>query len=252
MSASGLRTAGFSLALLVAAFGTAALAHNDPREMGAGPGAPEAAHQTDAPGQAEMDRLATEGAMPMMADGTAPVADSSDAAMPEMDHGTMSGMEGMDHGQDADNANKTFGQRLFAWLGKLHIVAIHFPIALIVGAFGVEVVGLRRKHHIWRSAARTMLVIGAFGAVIAASLGWFAGGFYLTDRNLVLTAHRYLGMAIAISSVLLAWAGLRRFDPAVRDDRIFAALLGLLALAVLVQGFLGGTFMHGGMRHMML
>jgi hypothetical protein len=31
---------------------------------------------------------------------------------------------------------------------------------------------------------------------------------------------------------------------------VFAILLGILTLGVLVQAFLGGTFMHGGMNHM--
>ncbi|NBW75769.1 MAG: hypothetical protein EBR34_08215 [Sphingomonadaceae bacterium] len=160
-------------------------------------------------------------------------------------------MEGMDHDHAADNSDKPFIQRLVIWLGKLHTVAIHFPIAMIVGAFLAEALGIIRRRKTWRSAARIMLVIGAIGAIVAAPLGWFAGGFYLWDRNLILTAHRYLGMAIVLAAPVLAWAGLRRFHEERSEDRVFAVLLGLLTLAVLIQGFLGGTFMHGGLYHLM-
>ena len=121
---------------------------------------------------------------------------------------------------------------------------------MIAAAFAAETFGVARGKPDWRAAARIMLVIGALGAVVAAFLGWFAGGFYLYDRNLILTTHRYLGMTVAIGSVLLAWAGLSRFHHGRSEEKIFAGLLGLLTIGVLVQAFLGGTFMHGGLNHM--
>lgn len=243
------RTLWMGIMLALTSLSAPALAHNDPTEMGAGPGTSEG-HHKDAMGRgdmaqsAEMQKMMDEGSMPMMPDGSAPVVSEGDH-MDAMDHGGM-----MDHDEAGDNSDKSFGERLFIWLGKLHIVVIHFPIAMIVAAFAAEALGVAGGKPDWRSAARIMLVIGALGAVTAAFLGWFAGGFYLYDRNLILTAHRYLGMTVAIGSVLLAWAGLRRFHHNRSEERLFAALLGLLMIGVLVQAFLGGTFMHGGLRHM--
>lgn len=219
--------------------------------MGAGPGTTEAHHSEGIANggglqSAEMQEMIEEGAMPMMPDGSAPAAPEDDH-VDGMGHGH--GMM-MEHDEAEDNSDKSFGERLFIWLGKLHIVVIHFPIAMIVAAFAAETFGVMRNRPDWRSAARIMLVIGALGAVAAAFFGWFAGGFYLYDRNLILTAHRYLGMTVAIGSVLLAWAGLRRFHRNRSDELMFAALLGLLTISLLVQAFLGGTFMHGGLSHM--
>ena len=225
------RAAALGAALLGASFASAAAAHDDPREMGAGT---EAVGQHDETGAQHDDHHAM-GAM------------NHHEMAGEMDH---SEMEGMNHHHDADNSDKSFGERLFIWLGKLHVAVIHFPIALIVAAFAAEAFGAIRNRPTWRSAARIMLVLGALGAVVAAALGWFAGGFYLVDRNLVLTTHRYLGMTIAIVSVILAWAGVRKFHHERRNDMAFALLLGLLTIGVLVQAFLGGTFMHGGLNHM--
>jgi uncharacterized membrane protein len=252
-----LRAIALGIALIGASASSGAWAHNDPREMGAGPGTTSEAPHTGADGHSahgmsgnsEMKDLANEGTAPTMADGSSPGL-IEDGAMEDMDHQGMAGMEGMDHDHAADNSNKSFVERLFIWLGKLHTVVIHFPIAMIVAAFGLEVLGIVQRRQTWRSAARAMLVVGAIGAVVAASLGWFAGGFYLTDRNQILTVHRYLGMAVTIASVVLAWAGLRRFHHEKNGDRMFGILLGVLTLAVLIQAFLGGTFMHGGMNHM--
>ena len=242
------RTLLVCVSLGITSLSVAALAHGDPTEMGAGPGT-SADHHGDAKVTSEVAQSAAmrdildEGAMPKMRDGMAPANDHM-GGMSD-DHGGM-----MAHGETEDNSDKSFGERLFIWLGKLHTAVIHFPIAMIVGAFAAEAFGVARGKPDWRAAARIMLVIGALGAAAAAFLGWFAGGFYLFDRNLILTAHRYLGMTVAIGSLLLAWAGLRRFHHNRSEERLFAVLLGLLTISVLVQAFLGGTFMHGGISHM--
>ena len=64
---------------------------------------------------------------------------------------------GMAMGRGHDEAatkNKTFGQRLASWLGCLHTVVIHFPIALIIGAFAVELLGLWRRKPLPRYGTR--------------------------------------------------------------------------------------------------
>lgn len=88
------------------------------------------------------------------------------------------------------------------------------------------------------------------GAIVAAFLGWFAGGFYLTDRNPILMTHRWLGTAIAGVGLVLVYlaAGHRRAPE--RSRKLYLVLLGLMTLAISVQGFRGGTFMHGGLNHL--
>lgn len=211
-----------ALVLLILLLGAPAMSHENHDQLGAGPG--PSVETTSAP------------AAPAMANMHESMADAHEEAM-------------ADHHAAADE-NRTFGQRLVSWLGRLHSLVVHFPIAMFVGALAVELYGIRRKDRSFEQAARVMLVIGAIGAIAAAALGWFAGGFYLTDRNIVLMIHRWLGTAIALFGVALVFAATRAHRAAERPRTVYWALLGMMTLAIAVQGYLGGTFMHGGMNHM--
>ena len=158
--------------------------------------------------------------------------------------------QAMEAHEKAADANRTFGQRLVSWLGRLHTLVIHFPIAMFVGALAVELYGLWRRDSQYRTAAYVMLVVGAIGAIVAAFLGWFAGGFYLTDRNIVLMVHRWLGTALALFAFILVLIAARARRAPDRPRRLYWAFLALMTAAIAVQGYLGGTFMHGGMNHM--
>lgn len=218
-------------ALLALQATSAALAHENHDQLGAGPG------PVGAPSKEDAERHVSASA-------------GSSAASGHGDAQISAHMEGMVHGQEQTGAPKTFGQRLVSWLGRLHMVVVHFPIAMIIGAFAIELFGLWRKRRDYQHVAYVMLIVGALGAIAAAFLGWFAGGFYLTDRNPILMTHRWLGTGIAALSLLLVlMAGASRRTPD-KSRRLLLVLLGLAVTAISIQGFLGGTFMHGGLRHL--
>ncbi|EZP66457.1 hypothetical protein BV96_04547 [Sphingomonas paucimobilis] len=225
----GKRGGAFALLLAVAiSVSTSASAHEDHDALGAGPG-------PAASSAAETQK-----------------ADGADAGDGHMGMGSMStvdmNMGGMH--EETANKNKTFGERLVSWLGRVHTMVIHFPIGLFIGAFGVELFGLWRRNRDYQHVAHIMLVVGALGAIVAAFLGWFAGGFYLTDRNPILMTHRWLGTSIAVFGVALAWMAARHRKGPERSRSLYWAVLGLMTLAISIQGFLGGTFMHGGINHL--
>lgn len=165
-------------------------------------------------------------------------------------HGGADGAMPMDGMQEGANPDASFSERLVSWLGRMHTMVIHFPIALFIGALGVELFGLWRGSRDYRHVAHVMLVVGALGAIVAAFLGWFAGGFYLTDRNPILMTHRWLGTTIAIVGIVLATMAARGRGTPDRARPVYWAMLALMTLAISVQGFLGGTFMHGGLKHL--
>ncbi|MBW0145613.1 hypothetical protein KTQ36_09950 [Sphingomicrobium sp. B8] len=126
-------------------------------------------------------------------------------------------------------------------LGRLHPVAVHFPIALFLMALIAEVILMRRPAAGMETTVRLLTAGGAAGAVVSALLGWYAAGWRLSDRSETLGLHRWLGTAIALLGVAAWWTAR---DP--RQNRwILRSLLTLLAAAVIFQGYLGGELSDG-------
>ncbi|WP_208598038.1 MULTISPECIES: DUF2231 domain-containing protein [Pseudomonadota] len=227
MMRSAKRLTMIVLGFVALSTGSLAFAHEDHDALGAGPGVANSTAPAKADDHMDMGSM------------TSP---SMNMAGDEM---AMGGM----HDEGA-NKNKSFGERLVSWLGRVHTMVIHFPIALFIGAFAVELFGLWRQNRDYQRAAHVMLVVGALGAIVAAFLGWFAGGFYLSDRNPILMTHRWLGTSIAVFGIGLAYLATAHRRAPDRSRTVYWVLLALMTLAISVQGFLGGTFMHGGLNHL--
>ena len=148
--------------------------------------------------------------------------------------------DGHDHARDHGAASASW----VAWLGRLHPMWVHFPIALLLLAPAVEVLAVvtEDRRHAW--TARTGLWVGTVGALVAAPLGWFAaaGG----DGGALLSVHRWLGTATAGGAVVTLIACERfhrRGSPVARS--VYHGGLALLALLVVVTGHLGATLVFG-------
>lgn len=224
---------GPALAVLLAIAAQApASAHEDKNALGAGPGHETTTSVNRAPDHARGGAAAGHG--------------PADAAVGGQD---IAGDDMAGHG-DHGRRGGTFWQRLASWLGRVHTAVIHFPIAMLIGAFALELLGVWRGRPQFRDVSRGMLVVGALGAVAAAALGWFAGGFYLTDRNPVLMIHRWLGTTLAVLTSILAYRAVTRSAAPGERSIVNLLSLGAIAAAVAVQGYLGGSFMHGGLDHL--
>ncbi|HQU44592.1 MAG TPA: hypothetical protein PK867_17365, partial [Pirellulales bacterium] len=135
-------------------------------------------------------------------------------------------------------------KHLLDWLGKLHVVVIHFPIALLLAAAAGE------AWFAWRapqpaSCVRFCVLSGAISAVVAAALGWLhAASGYGSGSPLILTWHRWLGTATAGAAVVLAVVSEIDTHRGVRSWR-FRFLLLLVALLVGVAGHFGGLLVYG-------
>jgi uncharacterized membrane protein len=138
-----------------------------------------------------------------------------------------------------------FAIRLLRWLGKFHVVTVHFPIALLLAAAVAELWALGRGARLPLPAVRFCVLLGAAGAAVAAVLGWLlAWGGYGAGSPRLLALHRWLGTTaalLAVGSAVLSEADAR----AGRRRPWFRILLFLGALLVGVAGHLGGTLVHG-------
>ena len=146
----------------------------------------------------------------------------------------------------ADAPPVTFLRHGLEWIGRFHVLTVHFPIALIAAAAMAEgwLMVIRQKNP--SSTVRYCLALGAAGAVMAAALGWphAAWGGFSDSPSMTLEWHRWLGTITAVVAIVTFIAGERDARRRLRSP-LFRAMLFALALMVGVSAHLGGTLTHG-------
>lgn len=131
-----------------------------------------------------------------------------------------------------------------SWLGRLHPMMTHFPIALFLAALVSELLFAATREVLFRHALRVMLWGGAMGAVIAAPLGWWFAASGAGEEGWILEAHRWAGTAAACLGIVVLWIG-ERTERA--SDRRLLLRIGLFLQALLIGsvGYLGGSLLYG-------
>lgn len=143
--------------------------------------------------------------------------------------------------EEPDRSDMGFFGRLLDWLGRTHPVIVHFPIAFFPAALFTAVVGRRRPG--FATPVQFLVVAGGIIAPISALLGWFNGGFSMSDADPLMMAHRWLGSAIGVGGLALGiWAWRRPWED--RGAGMIAALTAM-TIAIAVQGWFGGALVHG-------
>ncbi|HEY7310337.1 MAG TPA: c-type cytochrome domain-containing protein [Gemmataceae bacterium] len=135
-------------------------------------------------------------------------------------------------------------QHFLDWLGRFHILVIHFPIGLLLSAAAGELWYTWRKSRVPAPAVGFCVLLGAVSAVVAAGLGWLHAANGYGAGSPVLPWHRWVGVATAIGAVLLAT--LSALDLR-RGTRGLGFRLMLVVETVLVgaAGHFGGVLVHG-------
>ena len=137
----------------------------------------------------------------------------------------------------------SFLGRVVRLSGKLHVLVVHFPIALLaVAALGETLVIWGRGN---RDLVRFCLALGAAGAAVAAALGWVlaaTGGFAGGDPTL--TVHRWLGTSAAAVALFAFIASERAARRTGRRLPLRAALF-TSAILVGISGHFGGMLVYG-------
>ena len=202
-------------------------------------------------------------------DESAPYHTDAESAAQAHDHGTSEdGMldpcaSGDDHHGDAsaqsvghshwgDDGPKTPFERALAKLGVFHAVAVHFPIALIIAAAFAQALNIARDEQAYSDIVRFLVWTGAFGGLVAGFFGWAHAGPMASGEAGVMLTHRWLGSALALGLFAVAAAvEWRRRNPSAVPSMVLNISLFGTAAAVALNGFLGGSLAHGGLRHLM-
>jgi hypothetical protein len=136
-------------------------------------------------------------------------------------------------------------RRLGPWLGRFHVLVVHFPIALLLAAAAAESWSVWGRIHVPLPAVHFCVLSGAAGAVAAAALGWLhASGGYGAGSPSGLALHRWIGTTGAVWAVGVALLSLRDARHGVRSQG-FRIVLLVGAVLVGLAGHLGGTLVHG-------
>ena len=197
-------------------------------------GAPARAHKDHKKTKAEVAQVTTPGVQP--------ATQTPSAAPPAMHSQGHEMMDGMDMGMD--RSKMTLLERVLDWLGRMHPMIVHFPIAFFPAALFTAIAG--RRKPAFAAPVQFLVVAGGIFAPIAAAAGWLAG--ISADPEPILNYHRWLGVVIGVAAAGLGvWAWRRPWE-----DRGAGMILALAAMtiAIAAQGFMGASLTHG-MDHMM-
>jgi uncharacterized membrane protein len=133
-------------------------------------------------------------------------------------------------------------------IGKLHVLVLHFPIALILAAGLADMLWLLTRKAIFKDAGYYCIILGALGAIATV----ITGSMLIDTLNLtgeyhdLGETHEALGITTMIVAILAG--GVRVFFRN-RLPKIWAWVYGLLILSALtlvsITGHYGGMIAFG-------
>lgn len=132
-------------------------------------------------------------------------------------------------------------------LTPLHPRFVHFPIALSLVGVLFLLLGMLRRHETWIGYGRISLLLGWLGVLAAVVTGLIDQA--AAPQNATVTAvidqHITAGIALLIAAGLAIYWPLRvkrLWDSPARWG--YVALLAVIVLLVLVEGWLGGKLVY--------
>ncbi len=132
------------------------------------------------------------------------------------------------------------------FFGRFHPTIVHFPIALLLLAGVIEILGKGKET---RRAVPMLLFVAAWGAIVAAVAGLYLGQGAGYDMDTFMW-HQRLGIIVAVlASFAFVWrsrsGAASEENPTPEPRRAFGGLMLLLIGLVGYTGHLGGTLTHG-------
>lgn len=132
--------------------------------------------------------------------------------------------------------------------GRMHPLVLHFPIALILLAAGIELIRLRWDGPRLAGLVPFLLLVGAVGALFASVTGWvFAFESYPRPAlRWMLQWHRWLGIAATVLAGGAAWVTFRLANSETPGGRWLRRLSVWLTAALLSAAAHLGALMVWG------
>lgn len=133
-------------------------------------------------------------------------------------------------------------QNWMQWIGSLHLIFLHFPVALINMVAISELIFIIYRTPIFEFASRFMLIAAAIIAPPTALLGliYSYSASYYGLMEIFLWWHMWFGISTAIFTIVLTFIR-ERFG----ISKLYYICLFLLFLMINVTGFFGGGMTFG-------
>ncbi|NQV74539.1 MAG: DUF1549 domain-containing protein, partial [Bacteroidetes bacterium] len=133
---------------------------------------------------------------------------------------------------------------LWRFLGRLHPMAVHFPVGLLLFAAFMELFTLKKFSSSLRPGIQMLVIAGAVSALLSVFLGYFLSTD--EDYDATLSIHQWLGIATAFL-VILVWQIQNRILIKNQSSLIktYRILLFITAFGVLAVGHFGALLTHG-------
>lgn len=135
------------------------------------------------------------------------------------------------------------------FLGRLHPVVVHFPIALLIAGAGFEIFSLvfgkdRAKPS---AAGLACVIVGALGAGVAVWAGWVNADLETHSKGAagLMETHRWLGIAAAVLAGVAMVCALLGAGGSRAMTAVYRVSLVLAAGVVGVAGHWGGSMVYG-------
>lgn len=132
-----------------------------------------------------------------------------------------------------------------SFIGKLHPLLVHFPIALVLAAAAAEFVVIVAGRPAWRHVAVANICAGAVMGLVTAISGWLFARSPVVDADMSLEWHRWLGMAGVTGAIGAALLSSRLHVSTRRLAFAYRVTLFATALVVAITGHLGGALVWG-------
>lgn len=158
-------------------------------------------------------------------------------------------VRGDEHKEHVEKSKDGGGPKtLLEFAGRLHILAVHFPIALVLVAALFEILGLLAFRESMAGATRAILWVGSLCTMGTAATGWILASFesYNAALGEILTFHRWGGTSLTVL-LLVTLAFREKAERGGGSRWKWAYRLGLLTAALLtvLVAHWGGQLVHG-------
>lgn len=134
---------------------------------------------------------------------------------------------------------------LLQFLGRFHVLIVHFPIALLMVAAVYHWMNRKGRYEAYRGGVNKLLLIGASSAILSCILGLMLVGNGGYDESAV-NSHKWMGIGLAVVSSL-AWVLSKRDFGLVqlRREQVNRGLMAGVILLTILTGHYGGNLTHG-------